>query len=204
MATNRREEPSDSMPIAEPVDTDRIRAAVREIIIGVGEDPDREGLRDTPRRVADMYAEVFAGLREDPAEVLRVGFEEGHQEMVIVKDIPFYSMCEHHFLPFHGVAHVGYIPNGRVVGLSKLARAVEILARRPQLQERLSSQLADVIMETMAPQGVAVVIAAEHLCMTMRGIRKPGSLTVTSAMRGVFQRGSATRAEFMSLIARDS
>jgi GTP cyclohydrolase IA len=200
MATNRRVEPSDSMPIAEPVDTDRIRAAVREIILGVGEDPDREGLRDTPRRVADMYAEVFAGLREDPADVLRVGFEEGHQEMVIVKDIPFYSMCEHHFLPFHGVAHVGYIPNGRVVGLSKLARAVEILARRPQLQERLSSQLADVIMETMAPQGVAVVISAEHLCMTMRGIRKPGSLTVTSAMRGVFQRGSATRAEFMSLI----
>ncbi|HEX2347919.1 MAG TPA: GTP cyclohydrolase I FolE [Ktedonobacterales bacterium] len=202
MATNRREEPSDYMPIAEPMDTARIRAAVREIIIGVGEDPDREGIRDTPRRVADMYAEVFAGLREDPADVLRVGFEEGHQEMVIVKDIPFYSMCEHHFLPFHGVAHVGYIPNGRVVGLSKLARAVEILARRPQLQERLSSQLADVIMETMAPQGVAVVISAEHLCMTMRGIRKPGSLTVTSAMRGVFQRGSATRAEFMSLIVQ--
>ena len=200
MATNRRDESGDIMPIAEPVDSDRIRAAVREIIIGVGEDPDREGLLDTPRRVADMYAEVFSGLREDPADVLRVGFEEGHQEMVIVKDIPFYSMCEHHFLPFHGVAHVGYIPNGRVVGLSKLARAVEILARRPQLQERLSSQLADVIMETMAPQGVAVVISAEHLCMTMRGIRKPGSLTVTSAMRGVFQRGSATRAEFMSLI----
>ena len=200
MATNRREEPSDFMPIAEPIDTNRIRAAVREIIIGVGEDPDREGLRDTPRRVADMYAEVFAGLREDPADVLQVGFEEGHQEMVIVKDIPFYSMCEHHFLPFHGVAHVGYIPNGRVVGLSKLARAVEILARRPQLQERLSSQLADVIMETMAPQGVAVVISANHLCMQMRGIRKPGSLTVTSAMRGVFQRGASTRAEFLSLI----
>ena len=200
MATSRRDDPGDFMPIAEPVDSDRIRAAVREIIIGVGEDPDREGLIDTPRRVADMYAEVFSGLREDPADVLRVGFEEGHQEMVIVKDIPFYSMCEHHFLPVHGVAHVGYIPNGRVVGLSKLARAVEILARRPQLQERLSSQLADVIMETMAPQGVGVVIEAEHLCMTMRGIRKPGSLTVTSAMRGVFQRGSATRAEFMSLI----
>lgn len=200
MATSRRDDSSDMMPASEPVDSARIRAAVREIIIGVGEDPDREGLLDTPRRVADMYAEVFSGLREDPADVLRVGFEEGHQEMVIVKDIPFYSMCEHHFLPFHGVAHVGYIPNGRVVGLSKLARAVEILARRPQLQERLSSQLADVIMETMAPQGVAVVISAEHLCMTMRGIRKPGSLTVTSAMRGVFQRGSATRAEFMSLI----
>ncbi len=155
---------SDSMAAAEPVDTQRIRAAVREIIIAFGEDPDREGLLQTPRRVADMYAEVFAGLREDPADVLRVGFEEGHQEMVIVKDIPFYSMCEHHFLPFHGVAHVGYIPNGRVVGLSKLARAVETLARRPQLQERLSSQLADVIMETVEPQGVAIVIQAEHLC----------------------------------------
>jgi GTP cyclohydrolase I len=183
-----------------PMDMQRIRTAMREIIIAVGENPDREGLRDTPRRVADMYAEVFSGLREDPADVLRVGFEEGHQEMVIVKDIPFYSMCEHHFLPFHGVAHVGYIPNGRVVGLSKLARAVEILARRPQLQERLSSQLADAIMKSLEPQGVAVVISANHLCMQMRGVRKPGSLTVTSAMRGVFQRSSATRAEFMSLV----
>jgi GTP cyclohydrolase IA len=186
--------------LSEPIDTQRIRAAVREIILAVGEDPEREGLRDTPRRVADMYAEVFSGLREDPADVLSVGFEEGHQEMVIVKDIPFYSMCEHHFLPFHGVAHVGYIPNGRVVGLSKLARAVEILARRPQLQERLSTQLADVIMKSLEPQGVAVVISANHLCMQMRGVRKPGSLTVTSAMRGVFQRSSATRAEFMSLV----
>lgn len=186
--------------LGEPMDIQRIRAAVREIIVGVGEDPDREGLRDTPRRVAEMYAEVFSGLREDPADVLSIGFEEGHQEMVIVKDIPFYSMCEHHFLPFHGVAHVGYIPNGRVVGLSKLARAVEILARRPQLQERLSSQLADAIMKTLEPQGVAVVISANHLCMQMRGVRKPGSLTVTSAMRGVFQRSSATRAEFMSLV----
>ncbi|HEU0027618.1 MAG TPA: GTP cyclohydrolase I FolE [Ktedonobacterales bacterium] len=186
--------------LSEPIDIQRIRAAVREIIVAVGEDPAREGLRDTPRRVADMYAEVFSGLREDPADVLSVGFEEGHQEMVIVKDIPFYSMCEHHFLPFHGVAHVGYIPNGRVVGLSKLARAVEILARRPQLQERLSTQLADVIMKSLEPQGVAVVISANHLCMQMRGVRKPGSLTVTSAMRGVFQRSSATRAEFMSLV----
>lgn len=186
--------------LGEPMDMQRIRAAVREIIVGVGEDPDREGLRDTPRRVAEMYAEVFSGLREDPADVLSIGFEEGHQEMVIVKDIPFYSMCEHHFLPFHGVAHVGYIPNGRVVGLSKLARAVEILARRPQLQERLSTQLADAIMKTLEPQGVAVVISANHLCMQMRGVRKPGSLTVTSAMRGVFQRSSATRAEFMSLV----
>jgi GTP cyclohydrolase I len=190
----------DIEPALGPVDSERIRGAVREIIEGVGEDPTREGLRDTPRRVAEMYAEVFSGLREDPADVLSIGFEEGHQEMVIVKDIPFYSMCEHHFLPFHGVAHVGYIPSGRVVGLSKLARAVEILARRPQLQERLSTQLAEVIMKTLEPQGVAVVIKAEHLCMTMRGIRKPGSITVTSAMRGVFQRSAATRAEFMSLI----
>ncbi len=178
-----------------------IRKAVREIIRAVGEDPLREGLRETPRRVADMYAEVFAGLQQDPGDVLRVGFEEGHQELVLVKDIPFYSMCEHHFLPFHGVAHVGYIPNGRVVGLSKLARALEILARRPQLQERLTSQLADTIMSTLEPAGVAVVVKAEHLCMTMRGIRKPGSQTITSAMRGVFQRVPATRAEFMALIS---
>jgi len=181
-------------------DTARLRKAVREIIQAVGEDPNREGLIETPRRVADMYAEVFSGLRQDPADVLRVGFEEGHQELVLVKDIPFYSMCEHHFLPFHGVAHVGYIPNGRVVGLSKLARALEILARRPQLQERLTSQLADVIMSTLEPAGVAVVVSAEHLCLSMRGVRKPGSKTATSAMRGVFRREAATRAEFMSLI----
>jgi len=186
--------------IVRAFDTAAIRKAVRTIIQAVGEDPNREGLRETPRRVADMYAEVFSGLLQDPADVLRVGFEEEHQELVLVKDIPFYSMCEHHFLPFHGVAHVGYIPNGRVVGLSKLARATEILARRPQLQERLTSQLADVIMQTLEPQGVAVVVRAEHLCMSMRGIRKPGSQTVTSAMRGVFQRNPATRAEFMSLI----
>jgi GTP cyclohydrolase I len=191
-------EDEDTTPKA--FNTAAIRKAVREIIRAVGEDPTREGLRETPRRVADMYAEVFSGLRQDPADVLRVGFEEGHQELVLVKDIPFYSMCEHHFLPFHGLAHVGYIPNGRVVGLSKLARAVEILARRPQLQERLTSQLADAIMTTLEPAGVAVVISASHLCMTMRGVQKPGSMTVTSAMRGVFQRNPATRAEFMSLI----
>lgn len=190
----------DHQPVIGDFDDASLRKAVREIIRAVGEDPDREGLRETPRRVAAMYAEVFSGLRLDPADVLRVGFEEGHQELVLVKDIPFYSMCEHHFLPFHGVAHVGYIPNGRVVGLSKLARALEILARRPQLQERLTSQLADAIMTTLEPSGVAVVVRAEHLCMTMRGIRKPGSQTVTSAMRGVFQRGAATRAEFMSLL----
>jgi GTP cyclohydrolase IA len=151
-------------PQIESFDLARLRKAVREIIAAVGEDPNREGLRETPRRVADMYAEVFSGLLLDPADVLRVGFEEGHQEMVLVKEMPFYSMCEHHFLPFHGVAHVGYIPNGRVVGLSKLARALEILARRPQLQERLTSQLADAIMSTLEPAGVGVVIEADHLC----------------------------------------
>jgi GTP cyclohydrolase I len=161
MAIEERESKDETL---RSFDTARLRKAVREIIQAVGEDPEREGLIETPRRVADMYAEVFSGLRQDPADVLRVGFEEGHQELVLVKDIPFYSMCEHHFLPFHGVAHVGYIPNGRVVGLSKLARALEILARRPQLQERLTSQLADVIMSTLEPAGVAVVVRAEHLC----------------------------------------
>jgi GTP cyclohydrolase I len=190
----------DQTQFASSIDTAAIRQAVRSIIQAVGEDPNREGLRETPRRVADMYAEIFWGLTQDPADVLRIGFEEGHQELVLVKDIPFYSMCEHHFLPFHGVAHVGYIPNGRVVGLSKLARALEILARRPQVQERMTSQLADVIMSTLEPQGVAVVIKADHLCMQMRGVRKPGSQTVTSAMRGVFQRSAPTRAEFMALI----
>ncbi len=199
----RKQEPTQPEPEqdhATGFDKAAIRQAVRNIIVAVGEDPERESLVETPRRVADMYAEVFAGLYQDPADVLRVGFEEGHQELVLVKDIPFYSMCEHHFLPFHGVAHVGYIPNGRVVGISKLARALEILARRPQLQERLTSQLADVIMTTLEPAGVAVVVTAIHLCMTMRGIQKPGSQTVTSAMRGVFQRQAATRAEFMALI----
>src|SRR5258706_13523766 len=173
-------EDEDALPKA--FNTAAIRKAVREIIRAVGEDPTREGLRETPRRVADMYAEVFSGLRQDPADVLRVGFEEGHQELVLVKDIPFYSMCEHHFLPFHGVAHVGYIPNGRVAGLSKLARALEILARRPQLQERLTTQLAEAIMTTLEPSGVAVVIKAEHLCMTIRRGRQPGSIDVSIAM----------------------
>jgi GTP cyclohydrolase I len=185
-------------------DATALRRAVREIIRAVGEDPEREGLRETPRRVAEMYAEVFAGLSHDPVEVLRVGFEEGHQEMVIVRDIPFFSLCEHHFLPFHGVAHVGYIPNGRVVGLSKLARALEIVARRPQLQERLTSQLADAIMSALEPAGVGVVVKAVHLCMTMRGIQKPGSQAVTSAMRGTFRSEIATRAEFMQLIGHDT
>ncbi len=181
------------------IDEEAIKTAVVMILKAIGEDPTREGLRDTPRRIAEMYRELFAGLARDPADVLRVGFDEGHSEMVIVKDIPFYTVCEHHFLPFHGVAHVGYIPRGRVVGISKLARAVEILARRPQLQERLTSQIADTIMTTLEPNGVGVVLEGEHLCMTSRGVKKPGSKVVTSAMRGVFK-NVATRAEFMALI----
>jgi GTP cyclohydrolase IA len=161
----KKQDPVDKQPQNPPgIDKAAIRRAIHEIIIAVGENPERESLIETPRRVADMYAEVFSGLSQDPADVLRIGFEEGHQELVLVKDIPFYSMCEHHFLPFHGVAHVGYIPNGRVVGLSKMARALEILARRPQLQERLTSQLADAMMTALEPSGVAVVVKAEHLC----------------------------------------
>ncbi len=182
------------------IDQVRIEAAVASIIEAIGEDPQREGLRDTPRRIAEMYAELFSGLGHDPREELRVGFELGHQEMVIARDIPFYSMCEHHLLPFYGVAHIGYIPTGRVVGISKLARVVEILARRPQLQERLTTQIADAIVEVLEPQGVAVILQAEHLCMIMRGIKKPGSNIITSAMRGLFRRSAATRAEFLSLI----
>ena len=177
-----------------------IRTAVEIIIRAIGEDIEKEGLRETPRRIAQMYQELFSGVGEDPVGELSVSFEENHQEMVILRDIPFYSMCEHHFLPFHGVAHIGYIPSGRVVGISKLARVVEILARRPQLQERLTGQIADTIMEGLDPQGVAVVIEAEHLCMTMRGIKKPGSKVVTSANRGIFREREMTRAEFLSLI----
>lgn len=183
-------------------DRARITEAVVETIRGIGDDPHREGLRETPRRIADMYAEIFGGLREDPRAHLEVGFEEGHQEMVILKDIPFFSMCEHHFLPFHGVAHLGYIPKGRVVGISKLARVVDILARRPQLQERLTSQIADTVDEVLKPAGVAVVVRAEHLCMTMRGVKKPGSHVVTSAVRGALRNSAATRAEFLALIER--
>ncbi len=187
------------------IDKARIEQAVREIIEAIGEDPTREGLIGTPRRIADMYAELFEGLYQDPLEVLQVGFEEEeHQEMVILRDIPFYSMCEHHFLPFHGVAHIGYIPEKRIVGISKLARVVEILARRPQLQERLTGQIADVIMEGLKPKGVGVVVEAEHLCMTMRGIKKPGSIVVTSANRGLFRRNLATRQEFLSLVRNRS
>ncbi len=185
------------------IDEEAIKTAVVMMLKAIGEDPTREGLRDTPRRIAEMYRELFSGLRRDPAEVLQVSFDEGHSEMVIVKDIPFYTVCEHHLLPFHGMAHVGYIPRGRVVGISKLARAVEILARRPQLQERLTSQVADSIMTTLEPHGVGVVLEGTHLCMTMRGVKKSGSRVVTSAMRGAFK-SVATRTEFLSLIRENA
>jgi GTP cyclohydrolase IA len=184
------------------VDMPKIEAAVFSILKAIGEDPKREGLRDTPQRIADMYTELFSGLNMDAKAELTVGFEVGHHEMVILRDIPFYSMCEHHFLPFYGVAHVGYIPSeeGRVVGVSKLARVVDIFAKRLQLQERMTSQIADAICEALQPDGVAVVIQAEHLCMTMRGIKKPGSNVITSATRGLFRSRAATRAEFLSLV----
>ncbi len=182
------------------IDKAKIEKAVASIIEAMGENPKREGLLGTPRRIAEMYAEVFAGICEDPREELRIGFEEGHREMVILKDIPFYSMCEHHFLPFYGLVHVGYIPNGRVVGASKVGRVIEILAKRPQLQERLTTQIANTMVEVLEPKGVAVVIQAEHLCMTMRGVKKPGSNIVTSAMRGLFQKSPLTRSEFLSLV----
>lgn len=193
------------MSVAEPTkpaDLDRIAAAVREILLAVGEDPERDGLVKTPMRVARMYEEIFAGLREDPAQHLSVTFEASHDEMVMVRDIPLYSACEHHLVPFHGVAHVAYIPgdDGRITGLSKLARLVDGFARRPQVQERLTSQVADAMVEILQPRGVFVVIECEHLCMSMRGVRKPGTLTVTSAVRGIFKANPATRAEAMALI----
>ena len=175
---------------------------IRTAITSIGEDPHRESLVDTPERVTEMYAELFMGLGKDPRDELKVGFELGHREMVILRDIPFYSMCEHHLLPFYGVAHIGYIPNaeGRIIGISKLARAMEIIAKRPQLQERMTTEIADAIDDALKPDGVAVVIQAEHLCMIMRGIEKPGSNVVTSAVRGGFKRRAASRAEFFSLI----
>ena len=183
------------------LDKARIKAAVISIIEAIGEDPKREGLVDTPRRIAEMYAELFMGLGKDPEQELAVGFGVGHREMVIVKDIPFYSMCEHHLLPFHGVAHIGYIPNieGRVVGLSKLARVVELVASRPQLQERMTTDIAEAVVNGLKPDGVGVIIQAEHLCMIMRGIKKPGSAIITSALRGTFRSNAKTRAEFFSL-----
>ncbi|MCU1631963.1 MAG: cyclohydrolase FolE [Micrococcaceae bacterium] len=184
-----------------PVDQPRIARAVREILAAIGEDPDRDGLLETPTRVARAYAEMFAGLHQDAAEVLSTSFDLEHQELVLVKDIPFYSTCEHHLVPFHGTAHIGYIPSedGRVTGLSKLARLVEVYARRPQVQERLTTQIVDAMMEHLKPKGAIVVIECEHMCMSMRGVRKPGAKTVTSAVRGQI-RETATRAEAMSLI----
>ncbi|WP_448854926.1 GTP cyclohydrolase I FolE [Corynebacterium frankenforstense] len=183
-------------------DQERAEAAVRELLIAVGEDPDREGLRETPARVARAYKETLAGLFYDPADVLEKVFNEGHQELVLVRDIPVYSTCEHHLLPFLGKAHVGYIPSvdGKVTGLSKLARLVDMYAKRPQVQERLTSQVADALVERLHAQSVIVVIECEHLCMAMRGIRKPGAVTTTSAVRGGFQRNPASRAEALSLI----
>lgn len=182
------------------VDLPTIEHAVRMILEAVGEDPDREGLLETPRRVAKMYAEMFAGLTQDPARHLRVTFPETYDEMVLVRDIRFTSMCEHHLLPFSGVAHVAYIPNGRVTGLSKLARVVDEVSRRPQVQERLTQQVADLIETELESKGVAVIVSAEHSCMSIRGVRKPGSQTVTSAVRGLFKTNPASRAEVMSLI----
>jgi GTP cyclohydrolase I len=185
-----------------PIDQARIEKAVREILIAVGEDPDRDGLVDTPARVARTYAEQLAGMRQRPEDVLTTVFDADHDEMVIVKDIEVYSLCEHHLVPFHGVAHVGYTPNakGQITGLSKLARLVDVYARRPQVQERMTSQVADALMEVLKPRGVIVVVEAEHLCMTMRGVRKPGAKTLTSAVRGDFRDEPSTRAEAMSLI----
>ncbi len=184
------------------MDKERIEKAVREILFAVGEDPDREGLIDTPKRIAKMYEEIFAGLKEDPASHLQIHFQqEKYEELVLIKDIPFYSVCEHHLVPFFGKAHVGYLPrNGRLTGLSKLARVVDTVAKRPQLQERLTTIVADTIQNKLEPYGVIVVMEAEHMCMTMRGIKKPGSKTVTSAVRGVFSTDHKSRAEVMSII----
>jgi GTP cyclohydrolase I len=190
--------------VGRTVDLPRIEAAVREILVAIGEDPDRDGLVRTPARVARAYAELFAGLRVEPSQVLSTTFEADHEEMVLVRDIEVMSMCEHHLLPFHGVAHIAYIPgeHGRITGLSKLARLVEVYARRPQVQERLTSQVADLLMKQLDARGVIVVIDCEHLCMAMRGIQKPGARTVTSAVRGLLRDDAKSRAEAMSLILR--
>ncbi|HEV7422012.1 MAG TPA: GTP cyclohydrolase I FolE [Mycobacterium sp.] len=187
---------------AEAFDRRRAEAAVRELLVALGEDPDRDGLRDTPARVVRAYREIFAGLYTDPASVLNAMFDEDHNELVIVKEIPMYSTCEHHLVSFHGVAHVGYIPgaDGRVTGLSKIARLVDLYAKRPQVQERLTSQIADAMVQRLDPLGVIVVIEAEHLCMAMRGVRKPGAVTTTSAVRGQFKTDAASRAEALDLI----
>jgi GTP cyclohydrolase I len=191
-------------PSGRVFDQERAEAAVRELLYAVGEDPERGGLRDTPSRVARAYREIFAGLYTDPDSVLNTMFDEDHDELVIVKEIPLYSTCEHHLVAFHGVAHVGYIPgvDGRVTGLSKIARLVDLYAKRPQVQERLTSQIADALMKKLEPRGVIVVVEAEHLCMAMRGVRKPGATTTTSAVRGQFKTDAASRAEAIDLILR--
>jgi GTP cyclohydrolase IA len=198
MGSNGRER----VPIDTPIDLDRIEKAVREILEAVGEDPDRDGLQDTPVRVARMYAEIFTGIHEDPASHLTVTFESSHDEMVMVRDIPLYSLCEHHLIPFIGKAHVAYIPGeeGRITGLSKIARLVEGYSRRPQVQEQLTVQIADAMETTLEPRGVMVIVEAEHLCMSMRGIQKSGSTTVTSAVRGLFRENIATRQEAMRFV----
>ncbi len=185
----------------QPVDLERIAAAVREILAAVGENPDREGLQQTPMRVARMYAEVFAGLRESPRQHLKTFFSERYDELVVLRNVPFHSMCEHHLLPFAGDAHIAYLPDGRIVGLSKLARVVEAYARRPQVQERMTNQIADLMMEELHTKGVAVILKATHLCMTCRGVKKPGSLMITSALRGTCKSDARTRAEVMMLLA---
>ena len=185
------------------MDKPRIEKAVREILLGLGENPDREGLKETPKRVAKMYEEVFSGLEIDPKDAVTIFETEGHEEMVILRDIPFYSMCEHHLLPFYGKAHVAYAPRkDRLCGLSKLARIVETISRRPQLQERITTQVADTIMKALKPYGALVIVEAEHLCMTMRGVKKPGARMTTSAVRGVFAKNVATRMEALQLIGK--
>lgn len=185
------------------VDQQAIAAAVRQILLAIGEDPEREGLVETPERVARLYSEIFEGLSEEPTEIVKSVFaEDEHREIVMVKDIPFYSMCEHHLIPFHGKAHVAYLPDGVLTGLSKLARLVESFAKRPQMQERLTSQIADTLMDAVEPLGVLVVVEAEHLCMSMRGVRKPGAVTTTSAVRGIFASRATTRAEAFALLNR--
>jgi GTP cyclohydrolase IA len=193
---------ADLSPAVKPVDQERIEQAVREILLAIGEDPDRDGLIDTPARVARMYVEQFAGMRQEPEDVLTTVFDAEHDEIVLVRDIEVYSMCEHHLVPFFGKAHIGYIPNakGEITGLSKLARLADVYARRPQVQERMTCQIADALMRILEPRGVIVVIECEHLCMSMRGVRKPGATTVTSAVRGSFRREARTRAEAMSLL----
>jgi GTP cyclohydrolase IA len=197
-------EPDLARIAAQPFDHARVEAAVRELLVAIGEDPSREGLRDTPSRFARAYEEMFRGLRQDPAEILTTTFELGHDELVLVKDIEVASTCEHHLVPFYGYAHVGYIPgtDGRITGLSKLARLVDVYAKRPQVQERLTAQIADALMRKLQPRGAIVVVEAEHLCMSMRGIRKPGATTTTSAVRGQFKTDNASRSEALDLILR--